>query len=216
MRRFAAVVVVVSIAIACGPAQLVWPGLGGCTSSADGITHENCRFNASATQDLRGMNFGSSKSRALILRDSKFSLAPMKGANLSVMILSNDTFDMVDLTDADLSEADITGSTFNYSDFSHAKLYRVKILRSTFGDVDFSFANLVEAQFFSVDFTGSSFLGANLRNAIFDQGSVIERADFSQADLTGAQFVDINSPHGQDAIYCHTTMPDGTLNNRDC
>jgi hypothetical protein len=79
------------------------------------------------------------------------------------------------------------------------------------------------------DFTDSQvlfegdFRGANLSNSNFT-GAVLAKGDFRGANLSGACLVRANlleaklgsSVNLDNAIYCHTLMPDGSLNNRDC
>jgi Pentapeptide repeats (8 copies) len=98
-----------------------------------------------------------------------------------------------------------------------------------YGSQDFSGADLRGAQFPQIDGRGSTWTGADLRGAHFIeaclQGTRFRRADLRgalftkaclfTADFTGARLDSADATFAQ-ARFCGTTMPDGSLNNRDC
>ena len=61
--------------------------------------------------------------------------------------------------------------------------------------------------------SNSSFAGADLRGADF-RGANLSGGCFAGADLTGARLG--SSVNLSGAIFCNTTMPDGTIDNRGC
>lgn len=84
------------------------------------------------------------------------------------------------------------GANLGKCDFSDQDLHGVNL----------SGANLGKANFTNADLTGANFSGAN-----------ISTANFTNADLTGANVAGTNFSQ---AKLCGTTMPDGSISNRDC
>jgi hypothetical protein len=73
-------------------------------------------------------------------------------------------------------------------------------------------------QFFEGDFSGSQFSGANFTGAQM-AGANFQGADLGGACLVGANLLDAaidSSTNLKDAMFCHTVMPDGSRNDRDC
>lgn len=86
------------------------------------------------------------------------------------------------------------GKNVSGCDFAHATVFRNADLRG---------ANVSNANFFAADLTGADFRGANLSGGCF-----------VGADLTGARLgPSVNLHH---AVFCNTTMPDGSLDNSGC
>ncbi len=92
------------------------------------------------------------------------------------------------LTDADLSYKRLSGA-----DLNGATLHSTNFMRS--------------------DLTGARFVGADLTAANFIWADV-NQADFTDANLNGALMVEVKNISG--AVFCRTTMPDGSLNNAGC
>jgi hypothetical protein len=96
------------------------------------------------------------------------------------------------------------------ADFTNAKLEDTIISGATLSGISFRGARLWRAK---LD-------GANLSNANFnnsgDQRTDIFGVDFSNANLNGAT-LDFNDVlYANYAIFCHTTMPNGAVNDDDC
>jgi hypothetical protein len=91
-----------------------------------------------------------------------------------------------------LNGADLAGADLGGSDFTEADLTR---------------ANLAGANLLAVEFYGAVIPYANLSGA-----------NFSRADLTGASLFKsvVTGANFTDATFCHTTMPDGSINNSGC
>jgi hypothetical protein len=88
---------------------------------------------------------------------------------------------------ANLSGADLSGAKLTAADLTGADL----------SGADLTFANL----------SGADLPGADLRRADLRRANLF-KADLRAADLTGA---DLSTTH-----FCKTTMPNSSINNRDC
>jgi hypothetical protein len=82
--------------------------------------------------------------------------------------------------------------------------------------------NLAKCCYEGQNLAGKNFRGANLGNANFS-GATLTNANFSSANLDRACFVDANLTGARlggantgTAIFCRTTMPDGSVNNSGC
>ena len=64
-----------------------------------------------------------------------------------------------------------------------------------------------ECDLVRVNLYRAELVGVNLREAN------LKRAKIQYADLTGA---DLLGTHVEEATFCKTTMPDGSINNQDC
>lgn len=140
----------------------------------------------------------------------------MVGVDMSAMILYQVSIGGADLSAADFQDSRITLASLFNSNFTSANMRGVVFSSSRASGVDFGLANLAEAKFYSTNLSGALFVGANLRNATFSQGTIIDNADFTDADLTGAVFESLGASTGRPPIYCRTTMPDGSMNNENC
>jgi hypothetical protein len=101
------------------------------------------------------------------------------------------------LTTADLSRADLTNANL-----SGAKLVKAKLPKANLTTVDLSNAKLIGA-----DLSGATLYGTNLTTANLS-GANLASAILSGTDETSLDLTSVT--------FCQTTMPDGTLNNRDC
>jgi Pentapeptide repeats (8 copies) len=77
---------------------------------------------------------------------------------------------------------------------------------------DFSQQTLSKRNLSSSFFRGSSFAGSNLTQAKLS-GANLSKTCLVDADLTGA---DLTGANTLGAIFCRTTMPDGSVNNSGC
>lgn len=128
-------------------------------------------------------------------------------ANLSGALLSG-----AFLSGADLSEVNLSGTILSGADLSGVNLTRGFLSGAFLSGADLSGAFLNEADLSGADLSGAFLSGAdlveaNLRGA-FLSGADLRGAFLNEADLSGALL--------ENAKFCRTTMPDGTVNNRDC
>jgi hypothetical protein len=97
------------------------------------------------------------------------------------------------LSSAYLQRADIIGTNLSGADLRKADLSGADIIGANLSDTNLSGADLIGA-----DLSGADLIGANL----------------SGADLSGANLHHLLQL--DQAILCKTTLPDGTVSNRDC
>jgi Pentapeptide repeats (8 copies) len=98
----------------------------------------------------------------------------------------------LNLSGGDLSGANLNGAVFTSARLDGANLTGAVLTSSQFAGVNFAYANLTDANLRGAQLLGAYFRGAN---------------------LTGA---DLAQAHLHKTYFCHTTMPDGTINNSDC
>lgn len=167
--------------------------------------------------------------RDTCVSEANFSYANLYHANLTQAKLRGVYMHGIRLQHADLSRSDLTlveaeSANFSFSNLSSAKAYEQTMggLGANFRHANFSYANLSSAEL-TGDFTGVDFSHANLEHAtltlIGTQYSLSDKRtkeiNFSYADLKDASINDLDKILVA-AIYCHTTMPDGKINNQDC
>jgi uncharacterized protein YjbI with pentapeptide repeats len=220
MKRLLAVIAIAFAVSACGLDRPKWAQLGGCESLADENWQQYCVFenlvSLQKLNPLEGMDFGGSIEQDVTVAHSRFDQVILRGSDMSNMWLLHVDLARSNLSEADLHDTLITLSNLFGSNFSGANLRGVSIVRSMAANVNFSNADLTDAWFSGTELGKPSFVGANLQNATFSQGTIIRRADFTDADLTGATFTPLTLLGAAGDVYCRTTMPDGTINNRDC
>jgi hypothetical protein len=105
--------------------------------------------------------------------------------------------DKKSLNGINAEEAHLTNIQLKDADLTSAKLNNTILQK----------ANLENAQLFQAELKGADLISANLKNAD------LRLADLTDATLTDANLTDANL---EGAKFCNTTMPDGTLSNKDC
>ena len=77
--------------------------------------------------------------------------------------------------------------------------------------------NLVGAVMNGSNFVGANLYGANLEAAQFVRADLTD-ADLRWTSLLGANFTDADMSGAKfdGAIFCHTIMPDGSVNDENC
>jgi hypothetical protein len=104
----------------------------------------------------------------------------------------NEVLAGADLPGAALHHADLRGASVNYANLTGADLSWAQLGTTDLGHANLTNANMVHS--FPIE---AFFWGTNLTGA----------------DLTGA---DMSGAHLGGAIFCDTTMPDGSVRNDDC
>lgn len=118
-------------------------------------------------------------------------------ANLSDAILSGADLSGAFLCSANLSDANLSDANLNRANLSDASLIKLYLIRANLSDANLMWANLRGANLMGANLSEVHLVGANLRSA----------------NLSGANLYEANLLK---AGFCHTTMPDGSINNRDC
>lgn len=179
--------------------------------------------NASGESVLQGSNF----------TRSNLTHANFENALLIGVIFHDAQLEWANLSGANLFRAEFQGANLKYANLSnsHAKLDNMNGFGAYLNGADFSYANLSHAQL-AAYFYGANFSYANLQNAVLidsesPHGDAWRKVNFSYTNLKNAclgfslcaknpKAVGIATVVMQQALFCHTTMPNGKVNNRDC
>ena len=148
-----------------------------------------------ATSDLTGADFTGAVMTAAWLNNADATGAVFDQANLRGAALSSTTLQSASLVGANLNA--VTMICFVDAEIDEDGCAG----RTNLVDADLSGAKFKGAQIWSADFTGANLSGADFRGAAFDDGQDSEFRE--EAIFT-------------DAIFCNTTMPDGSINNSGC
>jgi len=143
------------------------------------------------------------------LNEDKVDLsgAPLDKAYLDGVQLQNARLLITGLNQAALNRANLSGAYLGWADLSRAALFA---------------ANLSGASLVRANLSGAYLVRANLSGAYLTEANLIKaglsEADLSGADLSGANLeaANLSGASLERVKFCRTTMPDGTLNNRDC
>jgi uncharacterized protein YjbI with pentapeptide repeats len=160
------------------------------------------------------------------------SAAPLSKAYLVEAQLSNAKLSRADLIKADLSGANLAGANLTGANLTKANLSNSDLTGANLTDTNLTGALLVQAKLIGIYSAGAKLIGTFLTGAFLCDaylsetdltganlaGADLSRTDVSNADLTGADLTDANltSANLSGTVFCKTTMPDGTVNNRDC
>jgi uncharacterized protein YjbI with pentapeptide repeats len=120
--------------------------------------------------------------------------------------------DGIDLKGIDLSGTDL------YVNWHHADLRDSYFRGSQLSQSNFRGANLSGADFSGASLCKTKFRGADLSYCYF-RGAFVEETEFSNANLSYADLrgaVGIEIAYLDDAIFCETIMPDGSVRNDNC
>lgn len=149
--------------------------------------------------------------------------------------LSGEDLSFAKLDEANLSGANLEGTVLgaaqlNAANLSGANLKFAILRQAELNNANFEGADLTAAEFrcgagTCTGLTGTSFRNANLTRADFRVVGFtpvsevgLEGTDFTGANLTEATFegASLKGALMEQAKFCKTTMPDGTISNRDC
>jgi uncharacterized protein YjbI with pentapeptide repeats len=160
---------------------------------------------------------GADLSRANVSTDN------MAGAWLGGANLTNTHSSNVSLLNAVAPGLNISGtSTLNSDNFSHAQLQGSNFSGASMSGTTFFTARMTGASLVGTvlnggdEFTATDLQGAEMQSMTIDAGSEFFLAELQNANLTGAKVANLDQLKRQ-AIFCNTTMPDGTtIDNDDC
>ena len=109
-------------------------------------------------------------------------------------------------------DAECHGAILVSADLADANLRRADLTDADLAGADLRGADLHAADLKGADLRSADLTGADMRSAIFDD------ANFRYANLTEVNMRGAKGREGQlsTARLCDTTLPDGTLNVRDC
>lgn len=161
--------------------------------------------------------------------NGKLSLkgASLQGASFRRLQLKSIDLKKPNLADTDLSDVIWEQANFFGSFLGGARLNRAILKGANFENAQLQNADLLGADLSNSNFTGADLDGVDIRAANLT-GANCQRAIFNSdgprdPQFLGANFTDANLKDAE--IYeedyrlvylCRTTMPDGTVSNRDC
>lgn len=148
----------------------------------------------------------------LIQPYAQCSGADLRNAALYNANLYNADLSAADLTDARLNFALLVGANLTAANLTRADLNTAKLATARLGGANLYRADLNGVGLYRADLTEANLTGARLT------GTDLWSANLTDANLTDAHLTDANLTDTSftGAKLCHTTMPDRTINNRDC
>jgi uncharacterized protein YjbI with pentapeptide repeats len=125
--------------------------------------------------------------------------------------------ELINLSGVDLRWFDLAAVKLIRVNLSWSNLREANLIQANLSEADLRWADLSRANLTEADLTGASLRKANLTEADLRQAALIQadlrKANLRRADLRGAR---LNAAVLENTKFCKTTMPDGTVNNRDC
>ena len=187
---------------------------------------------------LWGKNLVGADLRAANLQDASLSKAFLMGANLRDADMRGALLWNTLLTHAKLEGADLRGANLINADLENTRLAGAKLKGALYSEKtrfpsgfdparhtalaiapgsDLRNAQLQETFLRHVNLAKANLAGANLESAQI-QGADLRGADLSGANLRGAYLnkADLTGAVLEGADLCGATMPDGSINTRDC
>jgi uncharacterized protein YjbI with pentapeptide repeats len=171
--------------------------------------------------DLEGANLNNANLERAILNNANLRSTKLVGneTNLQNAELQNANLSDADLKDATLAFANLTSANFKNANLKDANLVGANLTDAILINSDLENTNLADA-----DLTDSDLTGANLTDAILTDSKMINDnngiagANLTEANLTNADLTDadLTNANLEGAIFCNTTMPDGTVRNDGC
>jgi uncharacterized protein YjbI with pentapeptide repeats len=162
---------------------------------------------------LIGANFGRAN-----LNSAIFSEAFLHGASFSEAFLDSANFADAKLSDADLSRAYLNSAIFSAADLSRANLSSTDLIDAKLNNARIGFADLSDANLNDADLSNANLISANLsESSLIDaklDGARLDSTFFTDTDLRNAK--GLTKEQLKRARLCNTTMPDGTISDRNC
>lgn len=150
--------------------------------------------------DLSGINLRGARLARADLRDAQLDKANLREAKLQGAKLQETNLRNANLEGADLEFADLRGATLDGANLKGAILWDAK---------------LQEANLSTANLRGSSLRGADLEGATLAEAS-LEGAFLFETNLRGTKWGFSSQGELEKAELCRTTLPDGSIVNRDC
>jgi uncharacterized protein YjbI with pentapeptide repeats len=125
-----------------------------------------------------------------------------------------DASDKCDVTGANYSGQKITGFYLSL-EAAGTNFTDAYISTGTFDDANFTKANFTDARIAANSFHRANLTGAQLIRTTITNTS-LESVNLTNADMTGAIIPEWEGTFKQWATLCNTTLPDGSISNRDC
>lgn len=146
-----------------------------------------------------GMLFSGAVLDDASLNKADFTEAEMSGASLQRAKVTDATFENAVLNGADFQDAAGLRPGFEAANLAQARLNGVQLDRAGFAGAsldqcDFSDATLPKASFKGATGKGARFTRAKLINARGGEATMLEEADFTDADLRNARFMQAKLP----------------------
>jgi uncharacterized protein YjbI with pentapeptide repeats len=120
-----------------------------------------------------------------------FSNANLKGVTISLS-RNNDYIHFVDFSGADLTGIDFSNFKFRACKFNGTNFSNSSMNNAAFVHCDFTEAKFINFEFFQTIFHNVSFHNAEIIDGSFKRTIFIDHIDFSNADLQGTLFDEIN------------------------
>lgn len=186
-------------------------------------SYNNCNFTGAVLiqANLPGSQLEEADFTGASLAGAALSGSNMAGASLAGTDMSRTTSTNLSAAFSFAPKLNMSGnSTLNSDNFAGAELQ----------GANFSGAALDQTTFFSDPMNGSTWVNARLRNdelagtklqgammqgITIDALSTFYRAQLQSANLLGGKIADL-ARFLFEGTFCNTTMPDGSVNNRDC
>ncbi len=147
-----------------------------------------------------------------LVKASREAPADLSGLDLTYLDLSMLDFKGANLSDADLYGTDFTSANLTNADLSFTRMDRAVLIRADFSGAKLADATILRPTVFS-DMRFNQDEAPRFRGAIMQRVRVqarIDGADFSEADLTEADFSPFEDRAGEGTI---TTVPRNELTN---
>jgi uncharacterized protein YjbI with pentapeptide repeats len=133
--------------------------------------------------------------------------AVLDNATLNTAMLNGADFSDASLQFANLGNSNLNGALFQNADLESAFMGNTVAWGGYFRHANLSQANLSGADLRFAILSYASLEGARLNNTILS-GAILEHANLRAANLQNTSL--------EGVFLCNTTMPDGSVENRDC
>jgi BTB/POZ domain-containing protein KCTD9 len=162
--------------------------------------------------DLAGMQLPNARLMGATLKETILEGADLSKANLSGANLLEANLSGANLREAKLWKVTLSKANLEGADLEGANLANAEVKAANLGNANLRAANLYQTNLEEADLWGANLKDANLEGANL-LNTNLEKANLRGANLRGAK---LQEAQWQNARLCQTTLPDGTMSNRDC